>query len=57
MGGIIVWAAVDLPNAGCVIGTITLWPAWADLLDGDTLLRMDGSRRMTWVVWIEATAI
>jgi hypothetical protein len=57
MGGIIVWAAVDLPNAGCVIGTITLWPAWVDLLDWDTLLRMDGSRRMTWVVWIKATAI
>jgi hypothetical protein len=58
MGGIVFGAAVDLPNAGCVVGTIaSRRPAGADLLTGDVLLRMDGSRRMFCMVWVEAIAV
>jgi hypothetical protein len=57
MGGIIFGAAVDLPNAGCIVGTIALRPARADLLSGDVLLRMERSRRMFCMVWVEATAV
>ena len=40
LDGIVVGAAVDLANSGCVVGMIALWTAWADLLAADTLLRM-----------------
>jgi hypothetical protein len=50
IGGIIFGAAVDLPNAGCIIVTIAPWPPLADLLDGDALLRGDESSRITWGV-------
>jgi hypothetical protein len=54
--GIIVGAAVDLPNTGCIVGTIAL-PARADLLDGNALLRLDGNRRGFFVVWVGAATI
>jgi hypothetical protein len=57
VGGIIVGAAVDLPNAGCIVWTIALWPARGDLLDGDALLRKKRSRRMFGLVCVEATAV